>query len=263
MSKQADVTWTATLEHEGRVEFRVGRSGDERIAEWPGLATLRANVESGQTDLSFGDDTDARWRAKLERGLAHGMLRQLRGGLALHASAVAIEGRGALLVGPSGAGKSTLAAMLVERAGAELIADDASAVTFEDGDGWVEPTDTEVWLWPEARQLMGNDAMTSEKRPVELASTARERVRIASVFVLEFGDHIGMNPIRGHRVLSALVAATIRLVVDEPERQLHELALLDRLVSSTTVRELVRPRDFSSIDASMRAVVDATLLDGP
>ncbi|WNK00756.1 serine/threonine protein kinase [Thalassospiraceae bacterium LMO-JJ14] len=41
----------------------------------------------------------------------------------LHASAVAIDGRGVLLLGPSGAGKSDLALRLID-GGAKLVADD-------------------------------------------------------------------------------------------------------------------------------------------
>ena len=41
----------------------------------------------------------------------------------IHATAVAIDGRGILLLGPSGAGKSDLALRLIDR-GAKLIADD-------------------------------------------------------------------------------------------------------------------------------------------
>jgi len=50
----------------------------------------------------------------------------------LHASAVALDGRGLLIVGPSGAGKSVLALQLMGL-GAELVADDRTEVT-RDGD---------------------------------------------------------------------------------------------------------------------------------
>lgn len=45
----------------------------------------------------------------------------------LHATAIAIEGEGVLLLGPSGAGKSDLALRLIDR-GAKLISDDAVPV---------------------------------------------------------------------------------------------------------------------------------------
>lgn len=48
----------------------------------------------------------------------------------LHASCVAVDGRGVLLLGPSGSGKSDLALRLVD-AGAKLVADDQVAVTHE------------------------------------------------------------------------------------------------------------------------------------
>lgn len=47
--------------------------------------------------------------------------------MTMHASCVAIEGRGVLLTGPSGAGKSDLALRLIDR-GATLIGDDGVVV---------------------------------------------------------------------------------------------------------------------------------------
>jgi serine kinase of HPr protein (carbohydrate metabolism regulator) len=50
----------------------------------------------------------------------------------LHASCVAIGGRGVLLTGASGSGKSDLALRLIDR-GAVLVADDGVVVHVEDG----------------------------------------------------------------------------------------------------------------------------------
>lgn len=50
----------------------------------------------------------------------------------IHATVVAIGGRGVLIRGPSGSGKSDLALRLLDR-GAELVADDYALVWEEDG----------------------------------------------------------------------------------------------------------------------------------
>lgn len=50
----------------------------------------------------------------------------------LHASCVAVEGRGLLIKGPSGAGKSALAIRLIAL-GAELVSDDRTRVTVGGG----------------------------------------------------------------------------------------------------------------------------------
>lgn len=50
----------------------------------------------------------------------------------LHATCVALKGRGVLLRGGSGSGKSDLALRLIDR-GAELVADDQVALSREDG----------------------------------------------------------------------------------------------------------------------------------
>lgn len=51
----------------------------------------------------------------------------------LHASCVAVEGRGLLILGPSGSGKSSLALRLLAF-GAGLVADDRTDITLSDGD---------------------------------------------------------------------------------------------------------------------------------
>lgn len=52
--------------------------------------------------------------------------------MTIHATTVAIAGRGIVIEGPSGAGKSDLALRLIDR-GALLVADDRTLVTLEGG----------------------------------------------------------------------------------------------------------------------------------
>jgi HPr kinase/phosphorylase len=53
-------------------------------------------------------------------------------GVNLHASCIAVEGRGLLILGPSGSGKSALALQLMAF-GADLVADDRTQITLQDG----------------------------------------------------------------------------------------------------------------------------------
>lgn len=61
--------------------------------------------------------------------------------LTIHATCVAIGGRGVLLRGPSGSGKSDLALRLIDR-GAALVGDDYVLLTARDGALLVEPRPT-------------------------------------------------------------------------------------------------------------------------
>lgn len=58
-----------------------------------------------------------------------------------HASCVAIEGRGVLIMGPSGAGKSDLAMRLIDR-GAMLVSDDYVLLRADDGRLLASPPET-------------------------------------------------------------------------------------------------------------------------
>ena len=53
-------------------------------------------------------------------------------GSLVHASCVAVDGKGLLILGPSGAGKSALALALIAL-GADLVADDQTMLLVEDG----------------------------------------------------------------------------------------------------------------------------------
>jgi HPr kinase/phosphorylase len=69
----------------------------------------------------------------------------------LHATSVAFDGKGLLILGPSGAGKSSLALQMIGL-GAVLIADDQTEVFLQDGDPYLRcPATTKGII--EARQV--------------------------------------------------------------------------------------------------------------
>lgn len=55
-----------------------------------------------------------------------------QGTLIVHASSVAVQGKGVLILGPSGAGKSSLALQLMAL-GADLVADDRTEISVQNG----------------------------------------------------------------------------------------------------------------------------------
>ncbi len=261
MSPEEDqIVWLSALESDGRVDFRVGRRGCRLIAEWPGLAILRADRASAWSELTFAEGVDPKWCAKLERGLAAAMLRQIRGELTLHASALASESHAILLLGQSGAGKSTLAAVLASRPDVHLLADDTSPISFEEDHARVSTGDSELWLLEDARASIFSTENGPGKRPVPFPSQPKKRLKILAIVALSYSEVSAprLAALRGHAALARLLEGTVRFVIDEPRVQLREMSLLEELVRTTPILELTRPRDLARISES--ADVIAALL---
>jgi hypothetical protein len=94
-------------------------------------------------------------------GMVLGALLQQRGYLALHASAVALNGSVVAFLGRKGAGKSTMAAALYAR-GHHLVADDLVALYVNGSENPMAlPGFPQLKLWPEAAAAsLGEDAET-------------------------------------------------------------------------------------------------------
>ncbi|MBX3207367.1 MAG: hypothetical protein KF764_20130 [Labilithrix sp.] len=230
------------------MRFRVGRLGDELIAEWIGVARLVASRDGTRRDLVFEDHVPSAERRKLERGDVRLLLRQLAGEISLHGSAVTVGGRAVVMLGTSGRGKSTLAAALCRR-GAELLADDAVGLTFTATSVDVEPAETDHWLdetSQAALQLLDpTTSSPSAKRPIA-ARTSRTAVAAAAIFELRWapdGPPRAMRR-RGVEALASVLPHVARFVLDSPRHQRTELEHLERLVREVPVYVLERPRSF-------------------
>jgi len=211
---------------------------------WPGGPRLRFDAVASRIELVRRAEGDL-WCA-IGAGVALAL--RLRGGLALHASAVA-DARGAIaFTGASASGKSTLALLLAARAGVSFLSDDAVAVERREGawQAWagapiaaVDPTT--LALLPSARIVgerdgkavivTGGPKTSAPLREIWLTRvTARDRIAVGPVLR-------GMEA--AIRLLPQLYAARYL------PRELHgaELDALCDLVERVPVRAVDLPGD--------------------
>lgn len=117
----------------------------------------------------------------------------------LHASAVAVGGKGVLLLGPSGAGKSDLALRLIDE-GAALIADDRVDVTVVDANVSLSP--------PEALAgLLEVRGIGIVRRPYET------KVSLSLVVDLVEPEDVDRLP---ERLTAAIMGVTVRRIALDP-----------------------------------------------
>jgi hypothetical protein len=128
----------------------------EVVVSWQGVGEM--SIRSG-TEIEVVTSGDVEWHyvRHLVCGVGLGLALHQRGTLALHASAVAIDGRAVAFVGPKGAGKSTLAAALSAR-GHTLLTDDVVALDLpDDAPPMVRRGPTNLNLWPDSALATGHD----------------------------------------------------------------------------------------------------------
>lgn len=251
------VRWTAELRDGDALAFRVGRDGDRYVAEWPSLARLAVSADGDWHELVADGAAAPSSVEKLSRGLAAALVRQVRGEMSLHASAVCVGTSAIVVTGPSGAGKSTLAAMLCRRGGA-LLADDIAALDARaDGRFFVPPTEHEHALDAASGALVrpagAARALDDEKR-LYAAEPASEPAPLRLIVTLAWREGEGgdpsLTPVRGVAAIGALVSAIPRIVVDDARRNVEELSQLGRLCARVPIVRLTRPRGATALAAS-------------
>ena len=190
-------------------------------------------------------------------GPVMGFVLRRRGVMALHASAVVIEGQAVVLCGPSEAGKSTTAAALALR-GIPVLSDDITALSASSEYVQVEPGYPRICLWPDAvHDLLGHrDALPRltpgwEKRFLSLdgskASFELHRKPLGAVYLLaprsEEGDPPRIEELGAREALLELVQNTYMNWLLDRHQRAAEFDALSGLVSQVPVRRIVPHAD--------------------
>jgi hypothetical protein len=191
---------------------------------------------------------------------------RMRGGLALHAGAIVLDGQVLLVTGVAGAGKSTTVAAMVAR-GASMLSEDVSVIAWRDGRPCVLPGYARVRLWDDsAAALFGSaEALalltpTWSKRFVDTgAAFVREPVAIRAIVVLT-ARHDGppmMRRLYGHEAVMALLVRTSMTHLLAPELRASELEEIARVVEVIPVLEIAPKNDLSALDELLDVIAAA------
>ncbi len=249
--------WLADYSDGGEVHFRIGRRGDEVIAEWTDTARLIARRDGSGARLEPMSGASDDNLEKIRNGSAVLLVRHLEGRLALHGAVVAEGDRAVALLGRSGQGKSTLAAAMCG-AGATLYSDDAIAIDPAGGKFLVQPLERKHWLDADARRALrsfdvgdGDDG----KRPSPAVATGTEPAALVAIVDLEFDD-VPARLVRtsGLDAMASLVPQAVRFALDDAERHKRELEMLTEIVGAVPTYRLERRRDFSELPSAVRLV---------
>lgn len=181
---------------------------------------------------------------------------RLRGTLALHASAVVVDGGALLFAGSAGAGKSTTAAAFVAR-GATMLADDVSAIEWRDDVPFVRAGYPRLRLWDDSAAALYGAAEalpmltpTWTKRFADArASFSVTSTPIRAVVLLGARDTAThLRRLHGAEAVMAVLARTsVPHLVDAALRA-AELAELARLVETIPIFELRAREDLTALD---------------
>lgn len=229
--------WTVVEEAAGAA-FRWGYAGEDVVAEWGGVLSLRATRSGELKALRPEPGAPGDLVEKTRRGVAAAFLRAQRHQQALHASAVAWEGRALVCVGASGLGKSTIAERMCRRPGVELLADDITGIEVLAGGALqVPPSEAALWLGEEGA-----------KAPVTAPRTAEHPAVLRCIAGLVFDDAapvLELHDLRGGDAVSAMLPSLVRF--DRTSALwAREFDFLGQLVARSRVVQVRRSHDVAA-----------------
>lgn len=231
-------------------------SGDDFLLHIPGVARMR--VRSGREIIVDVENAEADTVPFL-LGTGFGVLLHQRGTLALHASAVARDGRAIAICGPSGMGKSTLSAALCQ-AGCSFVSDDISVVRFEaDGCPWVLPDSRQHRLWIDAVERLslsqrqgGAVRETIEKYHVD-PSGESAAMPLSKILVLRTAESRGQEAViepLGLSDAAALLRSDVyrSALASRMELDAALFGQIARLLGHVSAYRLTRPQEIEKLE---------------
>ena len=169
--------YASRLKHpEGRPWVELWRDGDREFLSFTGRTAFF--IDRSDIRYCAADDPVAVEGLFLSSVLAYVL--ECRGVLALHGSAIDVDGAGVCFLAPSGMGKSSLAAAFVA-AGHSLLADDVVALEGVDGAFLVRPAFPQISLDEEVGSLLRGVDLEALSPVDPLAGKRRWRVARSTV----------------------------------------------------------------------------------
>jgi hypothetical protein len=195
----------------------------------------------------------------------------LKGGEALHASAVLTPQGVIAFAGLTGSGKSTVAGSFFQ-AGYPLLSDDCLSLVEQNHDIYAIPAYPGLRLWEDSLEwLFGNNGnrksvahyTTKQRVCVEKKDGAycNEPQPLKCVYALgelsetQKGDDIVIEALSPRESIMELVKCAFRLDITDRDMLKRQLRFLKKVVSTVSVRRLIFPRNLQLLPAIREAII--------
>ncbi|SEP21094.1 hypothetical protein SAMN05216388_104517 [Halorientalis persicus] len=248
-----------------------GGTGRRRIQAEPGICRLSYDsigsflIKNG-AQILFDPDHDGIIEKKITRRLIEseilGVLCHQRGLLVLHASAVSVDGKGAVFLGDRGAGKSTTAAAFYT-GGNGLFEDDVVGIRFDHEGPVVLPGVPQLRLDPQAAEALGiTDTVRYEddwgpNKCYHATGNAPAPAPLAGCYILQEDEGLTIEQCTGQEAFVSLVSQTYAhgLLADTQTERDH-FQQCSEIVETAQIRRIKRPKNFERIPELIEQVTE-------
>jgi hypothetical protein len=242
---------------------RIDASPREVRLTYDSIGSFR--VDSGEVvvcDPLNEDSLDSDYFRRLIENEMLGLLLYQRDHLVVHASAVAVDGKGAIFLGPRGAGKSTTAAAM-HLNGHQMLEDDVVGIRLNNGAPEIVPGVPQSRLRPDAANALGvTDNSTPateswyEKRFLSV-SEVPDPVPLTRCYILQQSSEPILERYTGQGKILELISSTHArgLLPDTDQMPVH-FDLCSRVAENSEFRVLRRTDNHESLHAIVNLITN-------